>query len=52
VGAEDLQLDVCGIGDDHELDVAWPPKNGVVGPRESTTSNCNCLYGNWMGHRM
>lgn len=27
-----LQLDVCVVGNDHELDVVWPPQYGVVGP--------------------
>lgn len=34
MGTGHLQLEVCVIGDDHELNGAWSHQDGVVGSRE------------------
>ena len=34
VGAQHLELEVCVVGDDHELDVAWSPQHCMVGSSE------------------
>ena len=34
VKSQHLQLEVGVVGDHHELGVAWPPQDGMVGPQK------------------
>ena len=43
MGARHLQLEVCIVGDGHELRVAWTSQDGVEGFGNPTTSKVRVL---------
>ena len=48
VGARHLELEVRVVGDRHELGVAWPPQDGVVGSLEPNhLEGEDLLAGSW-----